>query len=77
MSRKQHFLDCGCKKCVNDLLEDIDRLTTEVKAGKNLWVEAQTRRKFLALEVDDLQAELKKAYGRMDTIEQALKESSK
>ena len=25
MSRKQHFLDCGCRKCVNDLLEEIDR----------------------------------------------------
>lgn len=41
------------------ILPIIDRLTTEVKAGKDLWIEAQTRRKYLALEVDDLQAELK------------------
>ena len=32
MSRQRHFLDCGCQSCVNDLLKDIDRQATQIKA---------------------------------------------
>lgn len=30
MSRTQHFLDCGCQNCVNQLLEDIEKLEAEI-----------------------------------------------
>ena len=29
MSRTQHFLDCGCQNCVDQLLEDISKLEEE------------------------------------------------
>jgi len=31
MSRTQHFLDCGCKSCVKQLLKDIEDLEQLVK----------------------------------------------
>ena len=46
----------------NHIIEDYK---IEVKAGKNLWVEAQTRRKFLALEIDELRAENKELKGQI------------
>jgi len=34
MSRTQHFLDCGCKSCVNQLLVDIEKLEAKNAATK-------------------------------------------
>ena len=36
MSRQRHFLDCGCRSCVNDLLRTIEQMEGAIKAALSI-----------------------------------------